>query len=201
MGRQATIVSLSCRKQAYESLQKRWADSGGSGLVFVVETGPIRMAGKQESDAPLYILGDSTGGLVEQFLEFARGLLLFPEPVAQDRPGLPLDMDHLQIGCGSSSLCCLRAGRVLAEFLLSRGEAGGLLILEPDDEKRSEKPGSVLARILRARNQPAGIERLTRLYPSYFFLAAGFVSGALRHSVEGQSMQDFRNRALQHSEN
>ncbi|MEQ8352971.1 MAG: hypothetical protein RH862_15900 [Leptospiraceae bacterium] len=198
MLRQARILPQSCREDILADLATRANSSAQGLLTFLIEG----ERSPENPASPLDFFQSTSQLLKEEFLEFAHGLLLFPE---EDKTAVTRgEAEHLHtlsFSCGASALCCLRSGRVLAEFAILRKIPSELIILESEPSGNGPSAGAVLSKILKARRDSGAMERLANEHSSYFFLAAGYVGGPFQKIQTDNDLEDIRNRALQNSEN
>ena len=203
----ARILPGSCREQLWKELQEKAAGPGGP-LLFLVEDeeAPLQCPSLEET-APLHFCRASSIELKERFLEYAHELLLFPDEVSEPEKGHqpPEGVDLLLFRCGASPICCLRTGRMLADFAASNSRASELVVLQKELREQENQvqytPGEILARIIRSRSRSDELERLAKLHPSYYFLATGYVAGKFQRTESEPELENLRNQALQNCEN
>lgn len=168
-------------------------------LVFILDT--LNGAGPARS-VPFSIVNARPPELAGQLLGFCKKRLLFP---VHRIGAMEWDFSSwIGLHCGASPLCCLRAGRMLADFAQTCGRNSRLIV--PVDSGSAERHMGELKAILRSRRDPSAFETLANRCSSHYFLVAGYI-GSVFHTVaeaepEGVTiMQDLENRSLQHCEN
>tara|TARA_B100001939_G_scaffold344845_1_gene360152 strand:- start:15352 stop:16053 length:702 start_codon:yes stop_codon:yes gene_type:complete len=207
MFRQARILPGSCREQLWKEFQEKAAGSRGPLLFLVEDEESSVYCPSLEESAPLHFCRASSTELKERFLKHAHGLLLFPDEVteAEDERQTPEGVDLLLFRCGASPICCLRTGRMLADFAASNSWPSELVVMQSQsrapENQVQQTPGEILAQIIRSRSRSAELEKLAKLHPSYYFLAAGYVTGKFQRTESEPELENLRNKALQNCEN
>ena len=233
MRRAVQILPESCKKGIVERLAGE-LEQYQSSLLFLVESKPAIQCSQAEAHSspsdqsepgyPLLLSGalpESTG---RAFVEFFEGRLLYPdcrsatELSSEFLPSdgqLPAGMGVLHLQCGESSLCCLRAGKLLSQFATESVQASRMVVFEKPAEVAegvqsieskkvapNRSAGIILADILRARSQPDTLDRLRQEADSALFLAAAYVSLVCPSQQPSEvELQDLRNRSLQNWDN
>ena len=204
MFRQARILPCSCGEQLWADLEKKAEETEAGLLAFLIDDRhPEKSQGVLDESAPLHFSWSSSQALKGSFLDFARELLVFPDEEANpSRQVVPPPLDVLAFVCGQSPICSLRTGRMLAEFAAFRSIPSELIVLQREGQSEGlGAAGQVMANILRSRNNSQDMEKLAIAHPSYFFLAAGYVSGGFQRPGPNSDLEKLGNIALQNSEN